>query len=31
MFLVDEEEYPILEVRKLEFSTAPAAAGGDNS
>jgi type VI secretion system protein ImpE len=31
MFLVDGEEYPILEVRKLEFSTAPAAAGGDIS
>jgi type VI secretion system protein ImpE len=31
MFLVDGEEYPILEVRKLEFSIAPAAAGGDIS
>jgi type VI secretion system protein ImpE len=31
MFLVDGEEYPILEVRKLEFATPPAAAGGDVS
>lgn len=31
MFLVDGEEYPILEVRKLEFPTPPAAAGGDVS
>ncbi|MCL5745215.1 MAG: virulence protein SciE type, partial [Acidobacteria bacterium] len=31
LFLVDGEEYPILEVRKLEFSTVPAAAGGDVS
>lgn len=31
MFLVDGEEYPILEVRKLEFSTSPTAAGGDVS
>jgi type VI secretion system protein ImpE len=31
MFLVDGEEYPILEVRKLEFATSPAAAGGDVS
>jgi type VI secretion system protein ImpE len=29
MFLIDGEECPILEVRKLEFSTVPATAGGD--
>ncbi len=31
MFLIDGEEYPLLEVRKLEFATAPAAAGTDAS